>query len=543
MGSGASNREGQLLAGKYRLERLLGTGGMGEVYRAENTLVHRTVAIKLLLPEHAREGEVVARLLQEARAANAVRHPNVVDVLDMGQDDAGAPFIVQEYLEGQDLAMLLDELRGRLSLDAALDLLLPVIDAVGVAHASGVVHRDLKPSNVFLARVGDAIVPKVLDFGIAKVGGTALAHRVTGTGVALGTPAYMSPEVIQNGARNADARSDVWSIGVMLYEVLSGQLPFESEEVSALFVLVCTERPVPLERVAPHLPPGIVRVVSRCLQKRPDDRYASGAELARELRAATGRQDRDAGSRGGAPGLGGLVEAAARRASRRPPPPATQGPGRPLERARPRAIPLPEPQFEIDRFGSPPIALQSVPAPAFRRAPPESEPPEPLVRSDDVARVAGTFAVLVVGAVAAMLGPDAPDRASRAFGSSAAALLGVAGALLAAIGVAGLRRASLPSPARFGMLTGSVGALAYAAAVGASALRIGGLAPVPDLAGLVVPWALAAVGAGVAAAGGAWGLEAWRADRNGAVAALHAVCSVAGLALAAQSVASALGAR
>lgn len=280
--AGERTREGELLAGKYRLERRLGGGGMGEVYRARNELIGRPVAIKVLHAQHAANSEVVSRFLREARAANIVRHPNVVDVLDIGQDDQGVPFIVQELLDGEDLASYLSSNNGRLSVPVALKFLLPVIDAVAVAHASSVVHRDLKPENVFLHRVGNTVVPKVLDFGISKIVSPG-EIRMTSTGLMMGTPGYMSPEQIQ-GSRDIDARTDVWALGVILYEVLSGKLPFEAETPGALFVKICTESPVPLEQVVPDVPAELVRIVGRCLQRDPAQRYANAGELAHDLR-------------------------------------------------------------------------------------------------------------------------------------------------------------------------------------------------------------------------------------------------------------------
>src|SRR5579859_3708177 len=162
-------REGELLAGKYKLERRLGSGGMGEVYQATNTLIGRAVAIKLLRAEHAKNEEIAKRFIREARAANLVRHENVVDVLDIGHDEHGVPFIVQEFLHGGDLGKHLADLGGRLPVDGVLEILLPVIEAVGFAHQQGVVHRDLKPENVFLAKAGAKVIPKLLDFGISHV--------------------------------------------------------------------------------------------------------------------------------------------------------------------------------------------------------------------------------------------------------------------------------------------------------------------------------------------------------------------------------------
>ncbi len=278
---GSEGRCGEVLGGKYYLEELLGSGAMGDVYRAVNQAVGRTVAIKLLKPEHARNELLVERFLREARAANLVRHKNVVDVLDVDKDRDGTPFIVQEFLSGEDLAKHVKQRGGKLPLEDVVDTLCPVIDAVAEAHARGVVHRDIKPENVFLAREGKLVVPKLLDFGISKVRAPDL--RATDIGVTMGTPAYMAPEQVQ-GARDADPRSDVWALGVMLFELLTGRLPFEEPTAPALFIAIATKDAPPLVAIDPTIPPSVSKLVSRCLRRKPQERYPSAAELARDLR-------------------------------------------------------------------------------------------------------------------------------------------------------------------------------------------------------------------------------------------------------------------
>lgn len=277
-------RTGEVLKGKYRLEALIGSGGMGDVYRARNTMIERTVAIKLLHAVHAANEDIVGRFLREAKAANLVRHRNVVEVLDIDQDDQGVPFIVQEYLEGEDLGTTLDKIDGGLSLRVALGLLVPVVEAVGAAHAKGLVHRDLKPDNVFLTLGQDAgtIVPKVLDFGISKMPTNADDVRVTSADMIMGTPAYMSPEQIQSPWL-VDARSDIWALGIIVHESLTGQLPFRGESPGALFQEICTTDPIPLTEVLPDVPAEVVAIVSRCMKRDPAERYASALDLARDL--------------------------------------------------------------------------------------------------------------------------------------------------------------------------------------------------------------------------------------------------------------------
>ena len=278
----SDNRVGEVLASKYLLEELLGSGGMGHVYRAVNQHVGRAVAIKVLRAEHAQNSQVVERFLREARAANLVRHPNVVDVLDIGKEDGGAPFIVQELLSGEDLAHLVARRGGKLPVEEVCDLMLPVIDAVAEAHAHGVVHRDIKPENVFLAKgkPPQGPTPKLLDFGISKVRAPDL--RATEVGMMMGTPAYMAPEQVQ-GAREADPRSDVWALGVMMFELIAGRMPFDMQDAPALFVAIATKDAPTLLEVGADVTPAISRLVERCLRRRPDDRYPSAAELGRDL--------------------------------------------------------------------------------------------------------------------------------------------------------------------------------------------------------------------------------------------------------------------
>lgn len=277
------SRVGDVLASKYRLEELLGSGGMGHVYRAVNEDVGRMVAIKVLRSEHASNAPIVERFLREARAANLVRHPNVVDVLDVGRDGDGSPFIVQELLRGEDLSKYVERRGGKLTLDEIEEILLPVIDAVAEAHAHGVVHRDIKPENVFLSQQGktNQRVPKLLDFGISKV---RLPNvRATEVGVMMGTPAYMAPEQIQ-GSHDADPRCDVWALGIMLFELLSGRLPFDAADAPQLFVAIATRDVPKLIDVLPSVSRDVSRVCERCLRRTPDDRYPTALELARDLR-------------------------------------------------------------------------------------------------------------------------------------------------------------------------------------------------------------------------------------------------------------------
>ncbi|MDP3277052.1 MAG: protein kinase [Deltaproteobacteria bacterium] len=274
-------RAGEVLVNKYRLNRCLGVGGMGEVYLAENLVLGGQVAIKLLRADAANNPQVIARFLREGKAANKVRHPNVVMVFDVGEDSKGCPFIVQEYLQGQDLASHFGDLGGRIASQSALALMLPVIDAVGAAHRAGVLHRDIKPENVFLARVDQMIVPKVLDFGISRMVDDTSEQRLTATHVAIGTPLYMAPESIR-GLRHTVAASDVWSLGVMLYEMLAGAPPFQGESTGDLFLSISSD---PLPPLDPSTVPAALRaIIEKSLQKNAQNRYADAGEMAADLR-------------------------------------------------------------------------------------------------------------------------------------------------------------------------------------------------------------------------------------------------------------------
>ena len=275
---------GTLLDGKYRIEKVIGKGGMGIVYAAHHELLGERVALKLLLEEVARNPEVIARFLNEARSAAKIKNEHVARVMDVGTlDRGGVAFIALEYLEGRDLAQLLVE-RGRLPLAEAVDYVLQALEAVAAAHALGIIHRDLKPANLFLAQQSGDDVIKVLDFGISKVqeGSNAKVAHVTSAGTILGSPFYVPPEQLRS-ARTIDSRADVWSLGVILYELTTGVLPFHGESLGELFSAILEQTAVPPSARCPELPPGLDRVVLKCLAKAPDQRYASVGELAADL--------------------------------------------------------------------------------------------------------------------------------------------------------------------------------------------------------------------------------------------------------------------
>jgi len=395
-GVAAASRIGEVLASKYRLEALLGSGAMGDVYRAVNEGVGRAVAIKMLRPEHVANPLVVERFMREARTANLVRHPNVVDVLDIDKDDRGTPFLVQELLDGEDLASFVDARGGKLREGDLVALLTPVIDALAEAHARGVVHRDIKPANVFLAKTARGTVPKLLDFGISKV--TAPDVRATEVGTFLGTPAYMAPEQVQ-GARDADPRTDVWALGTMMFELLAGRLPFDAMDAPALFVAIATRDAPTLRAVNAAVSPELSRIVERCLRRRPDERYASAAELARDLAHASKGEPLEPTGRKSLPPEAGEHAV--------PVTPAREEPPSEICAPRPPSLPPPPPPRRPPPRASrlaPEAALPGVMLAASPSHAPVSRPPRPRPAQSPAAAkpasdVAALIGVAVVGAV------------------------------------------------------------------------------------------------------------------------------------------------
>ena len=273
---------GDLVAGKYRVDRVLGEGGMGVVVAATHEQLEQRVALKYLLPALVSNVEVVRRFLREARAAVKIQSEHVARVLDVGATESGTPYMVMEYLDGEDLSQVLAA-RGPLPAEETVGFLLEACEAIAEAHSLGIVHRDLKPANLFLARrpSGRSIV-KVLDFGISKVPTGGKDAATTSTTALMGSPVYMSPEQMA-APEKVDVRTDVWCLGVVLYELLTQQLPFEGETMPELVFTVVQKTHLPLRPLRPDLPEGLAAVVDRCLEKGQAQRFASVAELARAL--------------------------------------------------------------------------------------------------------------------------------------------------------------------------------------------------------------------------------------------------------------------
>ena len=280
---------GTTVAGKYLLESVIGEGGMGAVYRARHVLTGRKVALKWMFTDVEGGSASVQRFLREARAMGLIDHPSVIGVHDVGLE-GDAAFLVMELLRGRSLREHIIEGAG-LAPEHAISLLMPALEGVAAAHLAGVVHRDLKPENLFVtvgedgARAGT----KVLDFGISKLGedanaliGGPVSPSLTRTGAVVGTPSYMAPEQIR-AIRNLDGRTDIWALGAILYELLSGALPFEAESFGGLMIAIATEAPVRLDVRVPTLPPALVDAVHRALEKSLDSRWQDIEALARAL--------------------------------------------------------------------------------------------------------------------------------------------------------------------------------------------------------------------------------------------------------------------
>jgi serine/threonine-protein kinase len=291
-GQARTIRAGDVLGGKYQVERVLRAGGMGIVLVATHVQLKEKVALKVLVGHAAGEPSAVARFLREARAATSVKSEHVVRILDFGTLEEGEPYLVMELLQGRDLRDVLEE-NGPLPVETAVRYVLQVCRGLSAVHAQRIIHRDLKPANLFLTESSDGSpLVKLLDFGIAKAleperllldeGSETLTHASQ----LLGSPVYMSPEQIRCSTK-VDERSDVWSLGVILHELVAGEPPFQAPTVSGLLATVAADAPVPLRKVQPNAPAELEEVILGCLEKDLDKRIASVDALAARLRGVT----------------------------------------------------------------------------------------------------------------------------------------------------------------------------------------------------------------------------------------------------------------
>jgi serine/threonine-protein kinase len=277
----------EILNGEFRILEKIGTGGMGSVYRANQTAMNRLVAVKILHPKLANRRDLVSRFRREAKAMSHLTHPNTVRVLLYGELDDGSLYIIMEHLEGRNLNQTV-RAEGPMGYDRALPILIQVCGALEEAHRNGIVHRDLKPENIFLCTQGGLRdFPKVLDFGLAKVTEREMRPGsiiLTQEGMVFGTPEFMSPEQAQG--RSLTPSSDIYSLAVILYELLTGKLPFDAKTPVEYLQLHVTAHPIPLSERVPGkmFPPGLADVIARALMKRPEDRYKSAGDFAGALK-------------------------------------------------------------------------------------------------------------------------------------------------------------------------------------------------------------------------------------------------------------------
>ncbi|MEZ4391642.1 MAG: serine/threonine-protein kinase [Polyangiales bacterium] len=275
---------GTVVDDKYRIDAIIGVGGMGVVYRAVQSNIERTVALKMLLPEYTVYPDLVARVEREARTAGQINHANVVSIIDTGITDEHGPYIAMELLRGEELATVVESVGGRMDPAEAVDIMRQVLAGLDAAHKRGVIHRDLKPENIFLTKDEDNArgVVKVLDFGISKLRDEKELNSLTRTGTVMGTPQFMAPEQAA-GARDQDVRIDLYAAGAVLYAVLCNGLPYEAENYNLLINEILNKPPIQILSRNPSLDPRLAQIVMKAIAKRPDARYQTAREMADSL--------------------------------------------------------------------------------------------------------------------------------------------------------------------------------------------------------------------------------------------------------------------
>ncbi len=267
---------GQVIEGKYRIIKVLGIGGMGAVYEGENVRIHRKVAIKLLHAEVASKADIVQRFEREAQAAGRIGSQHIVEVLDLGNLPSGERFMVMEFLDGEPLTNRI-KVRGRMSPHELAPLLRQLLDGLSAAHAAGIIHRDLKPDNVYIVKRGGQDFVKILDFGVSKFSGAENEFSMTRTGAVMGTPYYMSPE--QARGQQIDQRSDLYSIGVVAYQAVTGRVPFHAETFNELIFKIALEAPEPIENVVPGFDAGFAAIIKKAMTREPQHRFSTAQEF------------------------------------------------------------------------------------------------------------------------------------------------------------------------------------------------------------------------------------------------------------------------
>lgn len=360
-----------LLNGQFQILQKIGSGGMGSVYKAAQPAMNRMVAVKILHPKLTNRKDLVSRFRREARAMSHLQHPNTVKVFLYGDLEDGSLYIVMEYLEGRNLNQVVRK-EGPLPAERALPILIQVCGALQEAHLQGIIHRDLKPENIFLSTNGGLKdYPKVLDFGLAKVTERELrpgSVMLTQEGMVFGTPEFMSPEQAQG--KPLDPRSDIYSLAVILYEVLTGKLPFDARTPMEYIQMHVTRTPIPLDERIPdkRFPRGLGDVLNKALEKEPDDRYANAAEFANALKPFAGLQGKGFTAMMPRGTAEALVSQAKEQQEPKPPraerpsPPASPAPtvrARDQRRAEPRDI-SPAPIVERRKVAQPSIAVMVV---------------------------------------------------------------------------------------------------------------------------------------------------------------------------------------